>query len=117
MKTRITQSFKWREDIILPLSKELEISPEDFEEILHSKLDMSSLESLHYSFEHSKYKIIESKLSNDLNLYCFNNILHIINDEEENKIVKSALSKIKNNISYEDALKEAKMDLVQELKK
>ena len=47
MKQRIVRSFRWHDDIIVPMADEFGISVEEMEDLFMNGLDMSSLESLH----------------------------------------------------------------------
>lgn len=38
MKRRIITSYRWHEDVVMPLARELKISAEDFEDILMKNL-------------------------------------------------------------------------------
>ena len=57
MKMRIIDSYRWRQDIIEPISKELGISEEELEEILIKRLDMASLEALHLVMNHQNITV------------------------------------------------------------
>ena len=61
MKTRILKSFRWQEDIIIPLSKEFGISTEEMEDIFMNDLDMSSLEGLHGTFKVAELEALAMK--------------------------------------------------------
>ena len=47
--------------LLVPFAAELEISPEELEEILMKRLDMSSLEAINPRFESSKLKMYQRK--------------------------------------------------------
>jgi Uncharacterized protein conserved in archaea len=59
MKMRIIESYRWKLDIIKPISKELGISEDQLEEILIRRLDMASLDALHPRYESSKHYCIK----------------------------------------------------------
>ena len=61
MKKRILRSYRWREDVVIPFARELEISPDELEEVLMKRLDMSSLEAINPRFESSKVRCIKEK--------------------------------------------------------
>ena len=74
MKKRILHSYKWREDVIIPFAKELEISTDELEEILMKRLDMSSLEAINPRFESSKLRCIKERIHADLRLYWMRSV-------------------------------------------
>jgi energy-converting hydrogenase A subunit M len=117
MKTRIIRSFKWREDVVVPLSKKLEIPVNEFEEILINNLDMSSLESLHATFESAKPESSMEKLNCDLSLYWLVDVLKIINTEDYNKLKSKLMVKIVKGEKYKEVLKFGKKEVYQLLKK
>jgi energy-converting hydrogenase A subunit M len=117
MKTRIIRSFKWREDVVIPLSKELEIPVNEFEEILINNLDMSSLESLYATFEYAKPESSMEKLNCDLSLYWLVDVLKIINTEDYNKLKSKLMVKIAKGEKYKEVLKFGKKEVYQLLKK
>jgi len=108
MKLRILRSFRWREDVVNPLAKELEISNEIFEKILMNHLDMSSLEALHATLESAKPKCIFEKLHVDLRLCWLCDVMEIITIEEANRIKLSLVKEIINGKNYDMALKDGK---------
>jgi energy-converting hydrogenase A subunit M len=117
LKTRITRSFRWRKDVVIPLSKELEIPVDEFEEILINKLDMASLESMHATFESAKPEALMERLNCDLNLYWFVDVLKIITTEDYNNLKSRLMGKIAKDEKYEEILKFAKKEVYQLLKK
>lgn len=118
MKKRIIKSYRWQEDIIIPFSKELKITPEELEEILMKRLDMSSLEAIHPRFESSKPSCIKERLHSDLNLCWFCDVMNILTEVEAEKIKnKIALEIIKENKPYENALEDGRKELLEYLKR
>lgn len=116
MKLRILRSFKWKEDVVNPLAKELEISNEDMEQILMNRLDMSSLEALHATFESSRPNCLNEKLHADLKLCWLCDVMDIIDVFDANQIKMNLINEINNGLKYEMALKEGKrqiLDLLQ----
>jgi len=112
MKLRILRSFRWREDVVNPLAKELEISNEIFEKILMNHLDMSSLEALHATLESAKPKCIFEKLHVDLRLCWLCDVMEIITIEEANRIKLSLVKEIINGKNYDMALKDGKKQVL-----
>ena len=112
MKLRILRSFRWREDVIIPLATELEITNEEFEKILMNRLDMSSLEALHPTFESARPKCISEKLHSDLRLCWFCDVLEILTEEESNKIKVKLVDEIINGKDYEEALEDGKKQIL-----
>ncbi|KZX12595.1 DUF1959 family protein [Methanobrevibacter curvatus] len=112
MKLRILRSFRWENDVVIPLSKELNIEKEELENILMGHLDMSSLENLHSTFESVKHSCLMDKLNFDLNLSWLSDILEIVSEEDKNEIKLDVIKEISNGKKYEDALNEGKIALV-----
>jgi len=118
MKKRIITSYRWQEDIIVPISKELKTSPEELEEILIKRLDMSSLEALHPRFESSKPRCTKERIHSDLRLCWLCDVMNILTEEEAEKIKdKIAFEILKENKSYEDAIKDGRKELLTYLKR
>ena len=118
MKRRIVKSFRWQEDIIIPFSKELKITPEELEEILMKRLDMSSLEALQPRFESSKFRCTKERIHSDLKLCWLSDVMNLLSLEEAEDIKNRITSKIvHNNESYENALEEGRKALVEFLKR
>ena len=116
MKMRIVESYRWKLDIIKPISKELEIPEEQLEEILIRRLDMASLEALHPRYESSKHYCIKEKLHSDLRLCWLCDVMNILTEEEaekiKNKIASEILTKGK---SYQEAMEDGRKDLLEYL--
>ena len=108
MKLRILRSFKWREDVVIPLADELKITSEELEEILMNHLDMSSLEALHSTFESARLNCLTVKLHSDLRLCWLCDVLGIITEEEANKIKENLVKEIINGKDYEKVLEDGK---------
>lgn len=118
MKRRILKSYKWQEDIIIPFSKELEITPEELEEILMKRLDMSSLEALQPRFESSRLRCIKEKIHSDLKLCWLSDIMDFLTEEEAEQMKNEVAFKIfKEDKSYEEALEKGRKELVKYLKR
>jgi energy-converting hydrogenase A subunit M len=117
MKKRIIRSYRWHEDVVVPLSSELKISVEEFENILMKKLDMSSLEALHGRFESAKPRCIKERIHADLRLCWLVDVMNILTEEEaediKNKITNEILKKGK---SYDEALKNGREELLELLR-
>ncbi|MCK9150733.1 DUF1959 family protein [Methanobacterium alcaliphilum] len=113
MKTRIIQSYRWRNDIVIPLADELEIEPDDFEKILIKKLDMSSLEALHPRFESALPRCIKERLHADLRLCWLCDVMEIISDQQAETIKTKITKEILDGKEYEDALEDGKKELLE----
>ncbi len=113
MKKRIIRSYRWREDIVIPLSKELEISPEQFEDIMIKRLDMSSLEALHARFEQSKSICIKEKIHADLRLCWLCDIMEILSEDEASRIKNKIAKEVIEGRSYEDAIEDGRKELLE----
>jgi len=112
MKLRILRSFKWNEDIVTPLANDLEISNEEFENILMNHLDMSSLESLHPTFESAKPKCIAMKLHVDLKFCWLCDVMKLITIEEANRIKMNLVKEIIDGKEYNNALEDGKKQVL-----
>lgn len=118
MKKRIITSYRWQEDIIIPFSEELKTSPEELEEILIKRLDMSSLEALQPRFESSKPRCTKERIHSDLKLCWLCDVMNILTEEEAEKIKdKITFEILKENKSYEDAIEDGRKELLTYLKR
>ena len=116
MKTRIIRSYAWQRDIIIPLSEEFECDSEELEEVFFDLFDMSTLEAFHSTFETAQDACLSQKLNADLRLCWFGQTLEVISPEEGDDLKERLIDDIKNGKSYEDALKEGRLELFQLLK-
>ncbi|MDR2966414.1 MAG: DUF1959 domain-containing protein [Methanobacteriaceae archaeon] len=112
MKLRILRSFRWREDVVVPLATELEITIEELEKIFMNHLDMSSLEALHSTFESARTNCLSEKLHSDLRLCWLCDVLRIITEEEANEIKVKLVKEIINGKDYEEVLKDGKKQIL-----
>ena len=117
MQKRIIKSYAWQRDIIVPLSEEFDCTVDELEEIFFDVLDMDSLQNLHGTFKSAEDICLYQKLNADLRLCWFVDTLELISYEEGKEIKMNVLNEIKNGKSYEDALKEGKLELFRLLKK
>lgn len=117
MQKRIIKSYAWQRDIIVPLSKEFDCTTEELEELFFDLLDMDSLENLHGTFESAEDICLYQKLNADLRLCWFIGTLELIDPEDGRNLKMKLVNEIKSGKSYEDALKEGKLELFQLLKK
>ncbi len=117
MQKRIIKSYAWQRDIIVPLSKEFDCTIEELEDLFFDLLDMDSLENLHGTFESAEDICLYQKLNADLRLCWFIGTLELIDPEEGRNLKMKLVNEIKSGKSYEDALKEGKLELFQLLKK
>jgi energy-converting hydrogenase A subunit M len=116
MKMRIVESYRWKLDIITPISKELEISEDQLEEILIKRLDMASLEALHPRYESSKHYCIKEKLHSDLRLCWLCDVMNILSEAEAEQIKNKLASEILNeDKSYEQAIEDGKKEMLEYL--
>jgi energy-converting hydrogenase A subunit M len=112
MKLRILRSFKWREDVVIPLANELEITDEEFEKILMDHLDMSSLEALHPTFESAKPKCIAERLHADLRLCWLSDVMELITTEEADRVKMGLVKEILNGKEYDEVLQDGKKQIL-----
>jgi energy-converting hydrogenase A subunit M len=112
MKTRIIRSYKWRDDIVKPLSSELEIDYDEFEQILINKLDMSSLEALHPRFESARPRCIKERLHADLRLCWLADVMEIVSPQEADEITSKITQEILDGVEYDKALEDGRHQLL-----
>ena len=117
MQKRIIKSYAWQRDIIVPLSKEFDCTTEELEELFFDLLDMDSLENLHGTFESAEDICLYQKLNADLRLCWFIGTLELLDPEDGRNLKMKLVDEIKSGKSYDDALKEGKLELFQLLKK
>lgn len=117
MQKRIIKSYAWQRDIIVPLSEEFNCTVDEFEDVLFELLDMDSLEALHATFESAQDICLYQKFNADLRLCWFIDTLEIIPREEGKNLKYKLVQEVKKGKSYEDALKEGKLELFELLKK
>jgi len=116
MKKRIIESYKWREDVVIPFAKELEISTDELEEVLMKRLDMSSLEAINPRFESSQLRCIKERIHADLRLCWLCDVMNIVTEEESDRIQnKIAHEVLRKNKSYDKAIEEGRKDLLEDL--
>jgi len=116
MKKRIIESYKWREDVVIPFAKELEISPDELEEVLMKRLDMSSLEAINPRFESSQLRCIKERIHADLRLCWLCDVMNILTEDESERIQnKIAYEVLRENKSYDEAIEEGRKDLLEDL--
>lgn len=116
MKTRIIRSYKWRDDIVKPLSSELEIGYDEFEQILINKLDMSSLEALHPRFESARPRCIKERLHADLRLCWLADVMEIVSPKEADEITSKITKEILDGVEYDKALEDGRHQLLKLIK-
>lgn len=117
MQKRIIKSYAWQRDIVVPFSKDFDCTVDELEEVFFDLFDLSSLEALHATFESAQDICLYQKLNADLSLCWFIDTLEIISREDGKKLKMNVINEIKNGKSYEDALKEGKLELFELLKK
>lgn len=116
MKKRILESYKWRKDVIIPFARELDITPDELEELLMKKLDMSSLEAINPRFESAKIRCIKERIHSDLKLCWLCDVMNIITEEEAETIKdKIAYDVLEKNKPYKEAVEKGRKDLLEEL--
>jgi len=117
MQKRIIKSYAWQRDIIVPLSKEYNCTVDELEEVFFDLLDMGGLENLHGTFKSAEDICLYQKLNADLRLCWFTGTLEVISTEDAKELKLKIIEEINNGKSYDDALKEGKLELYQLLKK
>lgn len=117
MQKRIIKSYAWQRDIIVPLSKEFNCTVDELEELFFDLLDMDSLQALHGTFKSAEDICLYQKLNADLRLCWFIGTLELISPEDGKNLKIKLINEINSGKSYEDALKEGKLELFELLKK
>ena len=117
IQKRIIKSYAWQRDIIVPLSNDFDCTTDELEEVLFDLLDLDSLEALHGTFESAQDICLYQKLNADLRLCWLIDTLELLPRESGRNLKMKLVKEIKNGKSYEDAVKEGKLELFQLLKK
>ena len=117
MQKRIIKSYAWQRDIIVPLSEEFNCTADELEELFFDLLDMDSLEALHGTFESASDICLYQKLNADLRLCWFVGTLEILPPEIGKNLKMKLVKEIKDGKSYEDAVKDGRLELFELLKK
>ena len=116
MQKRIIKSYAWQRDIIVPLSKEFGCTGDELEDVFFDLFDLGTLEALHGTFESAEDICLYQKLNADLRLCWFSGTLEVISQPEAEELKMKIINEIKNGKSYEDALKDGRLDLFELLK-
>ena len=117
MQNRIIKSYAWQRDIIVPLSKEFDCSTDELEKVFFDLLDMSSLEALHGTLESANDICLYQKFNADLRLCWVIDTLELIPRKDGKELKMKLVNEVKNGKSYEDALKEGRLELFELLKR
>ena len=116
MKDRIVKTYVIQKDIINPLSKDFDCTPEELEHVFFDLLDMSGVLSLHATFETAEYECLVMKFHADLRLCLFVNTLELISKEDANELKEKLANQVMDGKDYSDVLKEGQKELFQLLK-
>ncbi len=117
MQDRIIKSYAWQRDIIVPLSKDFDCTTEELEEVFFDLFSMCDLEALHGTFETANDICLYQKFNADLRLCWFIGTLEIIPEDEGKQLKMKLVEEVKKGRSYDDVLKEGKLELFELLKK
>ncbi len=117
MQKRIIKSYAWQRDVIVPLSKEFDCTVDELEDVFFDLFDMDSLGNLHGTFKSAEDICLYQKLNADLRLCWFSGTLEVISKEDAKELKLKIIDEVNNGKSYEDALKDGKLELFQLLKK
>ncbi|WP_407413910.1 DUF1959 family protein [Methanobrevibacter sp.] len=117
MQKRIIKSYAWQRDIIVPLSEEFNCTVDELEDVFFDLFDMDSLQALHATFESAEDICMYQKFNADLRLCWFVDTLEVIPREESKNLKYKLVQEVKNGKSYEEALKEGRLELFELLKK
>ena len=108
MKDRIVKTYVCQKDIIKPLSKDFECTPEELEHIFFEKLDMSQLLAFHAT--------LINKLHADLRLCWFIGTLELVSKDDADELKVKLAQKIMDGQDYSDVLKEGQKELFELIK-
>ena len=117
MKERIVGSYAWQRDIINPLSKDFECTPEELKEVLFKLFTMSDLEAFHSTYETAQDICLAQKFNADLRLCWFIGTLEVITPEDGDELKEKLINEVKSGKSYEEVLKQGQLELFELLKK
>ena len=117
MQKRIVKSYAWQRDIFIPLSKDFDCTVEELEDLFFDLFDMDTLNGLHGTYESAQDICLYQKLNADLRLCWFSGTLEVISPEDAKCLKMKLVREIKSGKSYEEALKEGKLELFELLKK
>ena len=117
MQKRIVKSYAWQRDIFIPLSKDFDCTVEELEDLFFDLFDMDTLNGLHGTYESAQDICLYQKLNADLKLCWFSGTLEVISPEDAKCLKMKLVREIKSGKSYEEALKEGKLELFELLKK
>ena len=116
MQKRIVKSYAWQRDIFIPLSEDFDCTVDELEELFFTLFDTGTLEAMHGTFESAKDICLYQKLNADLRLCWFIDTLEVLPREEGRNLKMKLVKEIKDGKSYDDALKEGKLELFELLK-
>ena len=116
MQKRIIKSYAWQRDVIVPLSKEFDCTVDELEDVFFDLLDMDSLQALHGTFKSAEEICMSQKLNADLRLCWFSETLEVISPEDGEKLKEKLIEEFKNGKSYDEILKEGRLELFELLK-
>lgn len=116
MKERILGSYAWQRDIINPLSKDYDCTPEELKEVFFKLFDMSTLEAFHGTFDVAQTICLAKKFHADLRLCWFIGYLEVISEEEGDILKEKLVDEVKSGRNYDDVLKEGQLELFKLLK-
>ena len=112
----VMENRKFQKDIIKPLSKDFDCTPEELEHIFFEKLDMSQLLAFHATFETSQYECLINKLHADLRLCWFIGTLELVSKDDADELKVKLAQKIMDGQDYSDVLKEGQKELFELIK-
>ena len=116
MQKRIIKSYAWQRDVIVPLSKEFDCTVDELEDVFFDLFDMDTLQALHGTFKSAEEICLSQKLNADLRLCWFIQTLEVITPQDGEKLKEKLIEEYKNGKSYDEILKEGRLDLFELLK-
>lgn len=116
MKERILGSYAWQRDIIEPLSKDFECTPEELKDVFFKLFDMSTLEAFHGTFDIADRLCLSKKFHADLRLCWFIGYLEVLTEEEGDDLKEKLVDEVKSGRDYEEVLKDGQLELFNILK-
>jgi len=118
------ESYSYKDNVLEPLSKFLNLSLEEVEELLAKNLDMARIESSHSSAEQAKLFRMEKQIEVDLGLDYFLH-LELLSEDQINFIREDVMNKLEksgkldfnpNSDKYKELINEARNMILKILK-
>ena len=111
MKSRIVESYAWRESVIIPLAKDFDVSTEEIENVLFNDMDMSTITNLFATYESAIFTCLLKRIHVDLNLCWLCDTLMLVSKEKADNLKLELANKINDGADYDEVLSSGKKEL------